>query len=441
LTPFSYYRELNQKILSGRPVDYDQWRGPDSSGRTETAHNRLLTYPRIGLYVGKGSSHSWLWFVELFDRFGFYDLVLLDERQIRAGALEAIDTLAVSGGDTIAMAEGLGKEGATALGSFLQEGGLYLGACAGAYLPLNSSKEYLHHFNFVKSRITNLTKEIPGSIKLPEKSIAPYGCSYLFHPVREAVELTADGLPPFDGTGSFDAPLYGGPGMTPGEGSEVLARYSGFTKKTLFLVDPDLARETLIDQAAVIRNPLGEGSFYLFGPHFEHPYFPVANKLLTDVIYWGSKDLGQKKERGFRETSRITLSGSELADWLKGLKREISNSRIVANGLETQDIRWLIGNKMYEPIKIRFFLEAAWSRLNRMALRPELTLVGEEEKSLTDKAVHLTFILRDLKNRIGAGQETLSSAERLFQKLQIFTRLFLEIFFRCQWSVFCESRN
>ena len=46
--------------------------------------------------------------------------------------------------------------------------------------------------------------------------LTPYGCSYLFHPVREAVELTADGLPPFAGTGSFSAPLFGGPGMIPG---------------------------------------------------------------------------------------------------------------------------------------------------------------------------------------------------------------------------------
>lgn len=441
MTSNPFYRELNRKILSGQEVRFSQWKGQGTGRLKQLTGDQPLTYPRIGLYVGKGCSHSWLWFVELFDRYGFYDLVLLDERQIKAGALGSIDCLTVSGGDTIAMAEGLGKEGATELGSFLQEGGLYLGSCAGAYLPLNSSKEHLHHFNFVKARITNLTKKIPDSIRLPEKSIAPYGCSYLFHPVREAVELTADGLPPFDGTGSFAAPLYGGPGMTPGEDSEVLARYSGFTKKTLFLVDPDLARETLIDQAAVIRNHLGEGSFYLFGPHFEHPYFPVANKLLTDVIYWESKGLGQKKEKGFREAFRITLSGNELADWLKGLKREISNARIVANGLETRDIRWLIGNKIYEPIKIRLFLEAAWSRLGRMALRPELTLLGEEEKSLTDKAVHFTFILRDLKNRIDAGQETLSLAERLFQELQIFTRLFLEIFFRCQWSVFSESRN
>ena len=223
-----------------------------------------MAYPRIGIYAGKGCSHSWLWFVELFDRYGFYDLTPLDENHIKTGALECVDCLAVSGGDTIAMAEGLGKEGAAELETFLRRGGLYLGSCAGAYLPLNSSKEHLHHFNFVQARITNLTREVPDSIRLPEKCLTPYGCSYLFHPVREAVELTAHGLPPFAGTGSFSAPLFGGPGMIPGEGSEVLARYSGFTRKTLFLVDPDLARVTLIDKAAVIKNSCGTGVFLSF---------------------------------------------------------------------------------------------------------------------------------------------------------------------------------
>ena len=436
-----YHRDLNREILCGRSIRYSQWKGPDFSSQDCPPEDRVLAYPRIGIYTGKGCSHSWLWFVELFDRYGFYDLALLDENHIKTGALDFIDCLAVSGGDTIAMAEGLGKEGATELETFLRRGGLYLGSCAGAYLPLNSSKEHLRLFNFVQARITNLTKEVPDSITLPEKSITPYGCSYLFHPVREAVELTAHGLPPFAGTGSFSAPLFGGPGMIPGEGSEVLARYSGFTKKTLFLVDPDLARETLIDKAAVVKNLWGQGSFYLFGPHFEHPYFPVANKLVTDCIYWEIGRLIGKKKKAHKGISLIALSGIELASWLKGLRREVSNARIVANGLETYDVHWLIGNKIYEPIKIRFFLEAVWKRLSRIALLPELAILKEEENFLTDEAVQLTFFLRDLKNRIDDGQDTLPQAENLFQKLQLFTRRFLDLFFRSELSAFWGSRN
>ena len=101
--------------------------------------------PKIGIYTGKGASHSWLWFVEVFERLGFYDLSFLTEADLVKDSLENVDVLAVSGGDTFAIAEALGPQGANRLKTLITRGGLYLGSCAGAYLPLNSSKEHLNH--------------------------------------------------------------------------------------------------------------------------------------------------------------------------------------------------------------------------------------------------------------------------------------------------------
>ena len=309
--------------------------------------------PKIGVYAGKGSSHSWLWFVDLFERLGFYNQTLLDEKGFQNGAWQGLEFLAVSGGDTITMAEELGSLGAVKLKNFIESGGVYLGSCAGAYLPLNSSKEHLHHFNFVPAKITNLIKEIPPAVRLPEKSITPYGCSYLYHPVREEVELAPSGIPPFDQETPIRAPLYGGPGMIPSPHSEVLARYKAFTPKTMFLVDEPLARKTLIGRAAVIREPFGGGVFYLFGPHFEHPHFSSANQCLARVMAWEQRQrlqegLGSRPKKGEQDV----LQGPELKRWLRDLKREISHSRLVANGLETLDVRWLIGNKIYETLLV-----------------------------------------------------------------------------------------
>ena len=386
--------------------------------------------PKIGVYAGKGSSHSWLWFVDLFERLGFYNQTLLDEKGFQNGAWQGLEFLAVSGGDTITMAEGLGSIGAVRLKNFIQSGGVYLGSCAGAYLPLNSSKEHLHHFNFVPAKITNLVKEIPPAVRLPEKSITPYGCSYLYHPVREEVELAPSGIPPFDQETPIRAPLYGGPGMIPSPNSEVLARYKAFTPKTLFLVDEPLARKTLIGQAAVIREPFGDGVFYLFGPHFEHPHFSSANQGLARVMAWEQRHrlrgrLGSLPEKG----EQGVLQGPELQRWLRDLKREISHSRLVANGLETLEVRWLIGNKIYEPLKIRFFLEAIWGRLNRLERRKVLSFPETEETYLIEKALELTQVLRALKTKLDDGQETLAEAEGVFETLQHLTRAFLTVYF------------
>jgi glutamine amidotransferase-like uncharacterized protein len=389
-----------------------------------------LLSPKIGVYAGKGSSHSWLWFVDLFERLGFYNQTLLDETGFQNGAWQGLDFLAVSGGDTITMAEGMGSTGAARLNNFIQSGGVYLGSCAGAYLPLNSSKEHLHHFNFVPAKITNLVKEIPSTVRLPEKSIMPYGCSFLYHPVREEVELAPSGIPPFDLETPIRAPLYGGPGMIPSSNSTVLARYEAFTPRTLFLVDELLARQTLIGKAAVIRESLGDGVLYLFGPHCEHPHFPSANQCLARVMAW---EQSHRLKRGPgnipAKGEEVVSQGPELKQWIRDLKREISHSRLVANGLETLEVRWLIGNKIYEPLKIRFFLEAIWGRLNRLEKERVLAFPGAEKTYVIEKALELTKVLRVLKGKLDEGQETLEVAEKVFETLQHVTRAFLTVYF------------
>jgi hypothetical protein len=190
---------------------------------------------------------------------GFYDLEFLTESDVSSNRMAHLDVMAVSGGDTFAIAEALGPEGANRLRTFITAGGLYVGSCAGAYLPLNSSKEHLNHFNFVPAKITNLTKTLPEAHSLRDKFCTCYGCSFIFHAVREAVRVTTSGMPPFGTSTTFSAPLYGGPPMTVADPTSVLATYTGFTSKTLYLVDRSLAEKTLLGNAAVVRERLGNG--------------------------------------------------------------------------------------------------------------------------------------------------------------------------------------
>ena len=292
--------------------------------------------PPIAIYTGQGSSHSWLWFVDIFERAGLADLSFVDEDDLQAGRLNGSQVLAVSGGDTFALAEGLGREGAAALEAWVRDGGLYLGSCAGAYLPLCSSKDPLNLFNFVEAKISNLTAILPEPKKFKEKFSQPYGCSFIYHPVREAVRISGYGHPPFSGTDDFPAPLYGGPAMIPRGDVETMAWYSGFTEKTAFLVDPELARETLIGKSAVIRKRMGSGSFYLFGPHLEHPHYRKANQLVIDTIRFE-----QKPEPGISDSGpagEMVLDHRRTGEWVRAIKRELSNARIVVAGIENEPI-------------------------------------------------------------------------------------------------------
>lgn len=390
--------------------------------------SRPLKYPHIGVYAGTGTSHSWLWFIDIFDRMGFHAISILNEFDVVAGHLAGVDVLAVSGGDTIAIAEALGSDGAWQMAAFISSGGVYLGSCAGAYLVMNSSKPHLCHFNFAAVKITNLSKYLPSCRGMGHKFSMAYGCDYIFHPVREAVGLRLSGNMPFRGEPSFNAPLYGGPGMRVSEGVQVLASYDCFTDKTLFLVEKTLAHDTLINTAAAVRAPKGNGCMYLFGPHFEHPHYLQANRLVADAVYW---DLGRKPATDPPPTENTkALSTADSKALILTLKRELSNSRIVATGLEMASVKWRIGAKIYEPEKIRVFLESMWRRLKALEKSGRIFVEAGTSELLMADAGKTTALLRRLKTEIDKNSDTCELAGRLFHLLRRYSMAFLELYFR-----------
>jgi glutamine amidotransferase-like uncharacterized protein len=409
------YRAYNLSLAQSVP-------GP---GAPAAAQGGGGVYPRLAVYMGGGSSHSWLWFVKLFERLGLYDLTFVDHEDVTLGGLDGCHALAVSGGDTFGMAEALGASGAKALEKLIRSGGLYMGSCAGAYLFLNSSKKPLDLFNWVPAKITNLSSKLPQARDLPEKFCTPYGCSYVYHPVREAVRLEGSGREPWTTTGEFQAPLYGGPAMIAGDEEQVLARYKKFTPKTKYLVEPELAASTLISNAAVLRTKLGKGTCYLFGPHLEHPHYVDANRLLADAMYW---DLPNSTIERWTLQSAEQLKGKAKKDWLSDLKREVSNVRIVVLGLESHPARWLIGRKVYEPAKLRVFAEAVWESLLGLERLPILFLT-ERAADLVSKWKAVTLSVRLLYRELHRDNDTQHIAEDLFPELNLATARFMELYF------------
>jgi len=242
--------------------------------------------PQIGIYTGSGASHSWLWFVEILDRMSFDHVHFVDERDILSNGLDRLNVLLMSGGDTFAIAEGLGEEGSDKLRSFIEGGGLYIGTCAGAYLPLRSSMDFLNQFNFINVKIANISRRLsePERHALQKVACSSYGGDFIFHVVREDVVLEMANGYQANGKKEMIAPLYGGPSMLPSEDIEPVATYQGFTQKTKFLVEEELAQKTLIGNIAVAKKSMGKGHLYIFGPHFEHPHYPTCNLFLAEII-------------------------------------------------------------------------------------------------------------------------------------------------------------
>ena len=415
-TAYHPYLTTNVYSALGKPV-------------TVNGKTKKHLYPKVGIYNGPGASHSWIWFVDILDAMGFWDIEFVDNQQIRNGELTNVHVLLVSGGDTFAIAESLGKEGAKNIKYFLEEGGLYIGSCAGAYLPLNSSLSPLNLFNFASVKISNLAHTLPAPVTLPEKFCTSYGCHYVFHPVREEVKFSLVDSPFPQQNVELVAPLYGGPSFLPSPDVHTLALYTGFTPKTLFLTDVQLAYDTVIGKSAIVTRSIGKGMMCLLGPHLEHPHYPIANTLIAEMIYHGTSNEAAKRKTDFLLSTSSPHHG-EAHTLLRGIKGELSNARVVALSLERVPIHWYIGHKVYEPEKIRVFLEAMWRRWSTFASHrsgnePELYAIYTMAKALTKH-------LRTIKQSSCSGTDDPETIGKMFNSLKALTASFLTLYFRKQ---------
>jgi len=383
---------------------------------------------RIGIYVGEGASHSWTWFVDLFEKYGYQRIRFLEEKNFPWKALEQ-DLLIVSGGDTFAVADALASSGAQTLQAFLKQGGLYVGSCAGAYLPLNSSKQPLNSFNFVKAKINNLTRDLPPAHRLPLKFSSRYGCSYVFHPVRDEVRIRMVTDPPVWSGDEIRVPLYGGPPLNLSEDVLPRAYYSGFTERTVFLTDPEIAKDVYLDKIAACEKQIDKGRMLLLGPHFEHPWFPDGNEIIHKWIQQNIEEKSLKEINKGDNREAFKKRPAPSASGLRALKLAVSNMRIRAQALARESIHWQIGAKIYEPEKIVHFLETIWKRLgskNRLAHGADQACDWE---ALADRAEACHTMLKALDQQIRDEIDSQELAIDLFRLLKGLVVSFLEIYF------------
>ena len=381
---------------------------------------------RIGIYTGIGTSHSWLWFVDALERMGFDNLIFMDENALREeDGIKKVDALLLSGGDTFAIAEGMAEKGTRNLERFIGEGGIYFGSCAGAYLPLKSSQYPLSLLNLAGVKISNLSKLSPIALRHSEKFCTPYGCHYVFHPVRDEVKIRCSNGCFSRNKKEIKAPLYGGPCMEASADVIPLAFYQGFTDKTLFLVNEKLAEETVIGKMAVCCKMVDKGRLYLSGPHLEHPYYPEANQLLMEILYDGLKGKHIRYHDNEKDEEFKDCSG-----FLRELKMELSGARIIAFSLERELVTWLIGRKVYEPEKFRVFLDALWKRLGFLGKHSQRGISGEELRDLIVIAKVIKDRLKLLKTEIQNSSDTAGLVEEIISDLRKLSSSFMNLYFR-----------
>lgn len=417
---------------------------------------------KIAVYTGGGASHSWIWFADLFERLGLYDVSFISENDVLRGDLSDKGAFFIGGGDTLEMAASLGRKGASILSQFVSNGGFYYGSCAGAYLALSGvDREPFAEFDLFHGNMLNVMENPPPPRCLEHKYTAPYGNRSVFNPVYGEVVLKGKRgslTPPMlRRSEGIPAPLYGGPVIEPYQAENTLATYRLQRKRVAFLWDYDEAANFLEGKSAVCAEKRGKGLVLVSGPHLEHPIYPVASCIIAEMLllkvgvfgagvkandpgYIFEEPSGDKRVNAIRLTLAQRYSSEfhaqpgcqnerDACEVIYSLKGSLSNARIVAFGLEKMPVAWKIGLKVWEPEKIRMFLDSAWKRLPRMSRY----LIEQEHlerlDGITEIYSGITKELKSLVSKIEKGLETELEARILLDSLKKVTKEFLSVYF------------
>ncbi len=383
----------------------------------------------IGIYAGEGASHSWTWFVSVMEKLNINSYRFLNGEDIKKGRIKDILALLIGGGDVEGIARELGEEGAESLKAFLRSGGVYFGSCAGAYLVMREvDLEPYRPFDLIEAGFANYHPSPPPPLSLPHKYKVRYGEGFVYHLAYGPVRVGMEGPSPFRGLGECAVALYGGPVIVPRGQSQVLARYLGLEKGCVAMVEEALIRDILVGGAAGIRAWYSGGKVYIFGPHFECPYFPQGFRLLEIILREENiYDLLKSDKRPRGGDGRARPLRGPARERLRDIKRELSNARVAARGMENASVLWELGTKVWEPEKVIYFVEFLWQRLPGLERGVENGTAGERLEELAEMTASTSSRIRELRRGIEEGRDTLKEAEGLFRHLREHAVLFLEL--------------
>lgn len=239
----------------------------------ERGHEALGSL-RVAVY---GSGGAPFHHAALAAHFGAAPMVRTAE-QIRSGGLDDTDVIVFPGGGAYAMGgmlDPLGVEGAKAIREWVAAGGMYIGSCAGSFLPAKVSESYWNthpearELHMVPAELAN------GSDSEWEGLTSP-GVGRIVAQVTDPDHWLASEMPE-----RFELIHYNGPMFdVDGENGQVagvagfVARTPDFTPSETFFGEPE-PEQTLFDVCAAggaytaIASQFGHGTVVLYGSHPE----------------------------------------------------------------------------------------------------------------------------------------------------------------------------
>lgn len=267
----------------------------------------------VGVYCGGGVSGigTYHWY-NLVNNAPDFNMTLVDDADIRAGALDGLRMLVMPGGTSTGIYQALKDEGMQKIREFIRNGGGYVGTCAGCFLLLdqdNGTKGIRMHM-------------IPYGYK-----DAPSGVLFLKHKLTgegmEALGLTND---------TWSVRFHGGAVMRPttnvieGAKFEVWAKYASDSDSW----HPVTKRNSVSGNAAILGGTYGKGRVVVFGSHPE--YFASTVGLVDAAFRYVLEDKSVGTVRRYRRP------GARPIAFVPGLKKEAAKVAVALHSADAYDV-------------------------------------------------------------------------------------------------------
>lgn len=318
---------------------------------------------RIAMYGGGGAPYN---HARIFAELGFF-VDFISPQEIRQGRLAEFDVLGMPGGGYIAMKgqlDPLGADGCQMINDWVQQGGMYMGSCAGSFDAAIVSESFLavcpaqRNLQMVNALIWNRTDTEWVGLNSPGVGVLESRNARPDHPVMF-------GLPERFRITHYNGPFFEQhPDAIPTASdafglAEVAGFTDDFTPSEYFLNFSDYSAaadaDMIVRQAAqlgvynVIAGYNGTGRVILFGSHPEFGYnlamdaYDIPAQMLANAAFWQAGHIAAA-----RTTARKTVTGSTygipLGSGLQRLSSRIDTITAAAHDLAARDVssaQWL----------------------------------------------------------------------------------------------------
>ena len=317
-----------------------------------------LKTPRIAMYGGGGAPFN---HARIFAELGFF-VEFISPQEIRQGRLSEFDVFGMPGGGGIAMKgqlDPLGDEGCQLITDFVQQGGMYLGSCAGAFDAALVSESFLaacpmqRKMQLVNSAVWNRNDTEWVGLNSPGVGVLESRNLHPDHPVMfgmpERFRITHYNGPFFESQPGTLSAASDSMGL-----SAVVGFTEDYTPSEYFLsfseYDEATAQETsMIGKAAregrynIVSGYNGLGRVVLFGSHPEFGYNLAMDKwdsparMLANAAFWQAGHVSEARPLRRKVVPGIPHS-YPLGNGLNGVAARLDVISSAVDDLRQQDV-------------------------------------------------------------------------------------------------------